>query len=303
MNQRLEYVDALRGLSMILVVFGHALLFMGLPTDTTLVGAVLLTFRMPLFFFVSGFFAYKLSTKWTKDKVLDVLSRKVKAQVISTLVFYSIFQICRQKYLFEWLDHGFSWFWFTIALFQMFCIYLVFALIEKRIKSHNFAMLSLIIISLGLRLFNIIHPSIHIRCATIFEWFYLCQYFQFFVFGLLCRKCFKRFETLLNSDWFRTISILTFISSLIALYSYDRYLLSYSTKTYKTIAEFIVRYSGLISLFIIFYSSRNQIESHAGGGGSKLLEIHRQTYFGHLYAPCILFANFRMDGSISNRWE
>lgn len=51
--------DALRGFSMVLVVMGHVLLSMNLGGYDTLLSSALLTFRMPLFFFVSGFFAYR----------------------------------------------------------------------------------------------------------------------------------------------------------------------------------------------------------------------------------------------------
>lgn len=50
---RLRYFDALRGFSMIFVVFSHVVLFsMGLTDvkDST-VNWVIMTFRMPLFFF------------------------------------------------------------------------------------------------------------------------------------------------------------------------------------------------------------------------------------------------------------
>ena len=86
---RLRYFDALRGFSMIFVVFSHVVLFsMGLTDvkDST-VNWVIMTFRMPLFFFVSGFFAYRVCTKWTASLVGDVIKRKIQAQVIGTIVF------------------------------------------------------------------------------------------------------------------------------------------------------------------------------------------------------------------------
>ena len=88
---RLRYFDALRGFSMIFVVFSHVVLFsMGLTDvkDST-VNWVIMTFRMPLFFFVSGFFAYRVCTKWTASLVGDVIKRKIQAQVIGTIVFCS----------------------------------------------------------------------------------------------------------------------------------------------------------------------------------------------------------------------
>lgn len=52
----IEYIDSLRGLTIILVVFSHVSLFLlgsNCPSND-----VFLLFRMPLFFFISGYMAY-----------------------------------------------------------------------------------------------------------------------------------------------------------------------------------------------------------------------------------------------------
>ena len=62
MNKRIEYIDALRGLTMILVVIAHINSYTFKAENvfeyTSLTGFLSL-FRMPLFFFVSGYIAYK----------------------------------------------------------------------------------------------------------------------------------------------------------------------------------------------------------------------------------------------------
>ena len=130
---RLRYFDALRGFSMIFVVFSHVVLFsMGLTDvkDST-VNWVIMTFRMPLFFFVSGFFAYRVCTKWTASLVGDVIKRKIQAQVIGTIVFCSLFLFCQGQGIFTWLHTGFQGYWFTITLFQMFLIFLALPLLSR----------------------------------------------------------------------------------------------------------------------------------------------------------------------------
>lgn len=52
---RMRVFDAIRGLSMFLVVFGHVLGCFDLGGYDSFLGSVILTFRMPLFFFISGF--------------------------------------------------------------------------------------------------------------------------------------------------------------------------------------------------------------------------------------------------------
>ena len=63
-KQRVRYIDALRGFTMILVVWAHVMLDMGLGGYNTVLGSIFLTFRMPMFFYISGYIAYKSLEKW-----------------------------------------------------------------------------------------------------------------------------------------------------------------------------------------------------------------------------------------------
>ena len=62
---RLEWLDALRGFTMILVVAYHvAEMGFGESWRHSSSMPFLVLFRMPLFFFVSGFLAYRASQVW-----------------------------------------------------------------------------------------------------------------------------------------------------------------------------------------------------------------------------------------------
>ena len=57
---RIKFFDTLRGFTMILVVLQHVSIFsFGINGYETVLNTALISFRMPLFFFVSGFFAYR----------------------------------------------------------------------------------------------------------------------------------------------------------------------------------------------------------------------------------------------------
>ena len=66
-THRIEYIDALRGFTMLLVVYGHILVhcfdfdFTTEPSFNSIISLI----RMPIFFFISGFIMYK------KDLVYD----------------------------------------------------------------------------------------------------------------------------------------------------------------------------------------------------------------------------------------
>lgn len=58
---RINYLDSLKFLGILLVIEGHVWDFgMGIETYDSLSGLMLYSFNMPIFFFVSGFLAYTL---------------------------------------------------------------------------------------------------------------------------------------------------------------------------------------------------------------------------------------------------
>ena len=88
-KERLEWLDAMRGFTMILVVAYHVAQF---GFDQTVKHSsslsFLMLFRMPLFFFVSGFLAYKASAEWNLSSLFNMLAKKFRVQIIPTVVFF-----------------------------------------------------------------------------------------------------------------------------------------------------------------------------------------------------------------------
>jgi len=242
---------------MILVVFGHVLLMMGFPTHSIIIGSILISFRMPLFFFVSGFFAYRALEKWSIKLASSIVKRKICAQVICTLIFYSLYQICHSKSPLILFDEGFSWFWFTIVLFQMFLVYLTLALTEKILKYSNVVTPALIGLSAITFLLYVKCPNIESRIWNVLSWYYLMEYFQFFAFGILCRKYYQIFVAALESNSFRTAVIAIYVASLCLLYSFDGVFATWNKSVYNIFEMLIVRYAGLCTVFVLFYNSKD----------------------------------------------
>ena len=62
-KKRLVYIDCLRGFSMIFVLYQHLLTF-SLDVPPSWFADIVRSFRMPLFFFISGFVSYKALFDW-----------------------------------------------------------------------------------------------------------------------------------------------------------------------------------------------------------------------------------------------
>lgn len=83
-SQRLEWIDALRGLGMIFVIVGHM-------TVPAIIQQAIFSFHMPLFFFISGYL-YKgnYSKQWILKKADSLIVPYIIYSFIVLLVFYSL---------------------------------------------------------------------------------------------------------------------------------------------------------------------------------------------------------------------
>ena len=86
---RLEWLDALRGFTMILVVAFHvSQIGFGEKAKMSSSLSFFLLFRMPLFFFISGFLAYKAGLLWDLKTLLTNTAKKLRVQIVPTVVFF-----------------------------------------------------------------------------------------------------------------------------------------------------------------------------------------------------------------------
>ena len=94
-SRRIEYIDAMRGFTMLLVVAHHVAAFcLGIGDYVPSIHPVLCEFRMPLFFFISGFVLYKEEAIWNASYATKfLLVKKFPAQIITTSIFFFVFLI------------------------------------------------------------------------------------------------------------------------------------------------------------------------------------------------------------------
>lgn len=146
----IEYIDAMRGFTMILVVYSHICAYgygQNAVENMVSFNSVFVNFRMPLFFFISGWVLYKAGRVWDWNFIKGFLPKKFMVQIIPTLFFFLLFiWFFKDGHLAkESLNVAKEGYWFTLALFEFFLIYtltmVLYSFQDKGIKEDLLVLL------------------------------------------------------------------------------------------------------------------------------------------------------------------
>jgi fucose 4-O-acetylase-like acetyltransferase len=127
-KQRIEYIDAMRGFTMILVVYSHICslclgdMWMGWNN-------VFFLFRLPCFFFISGWLFEKTDRQWNYVSIKATVHHKFMVQIVPTFLFLLL--LAPPPEFFSRLGATKGGYWFTFTLFEFFML-TIFA--EKYLK-------------------------------------------------------------------------------------------------------------------------------------------------------------------------
>lgn len=121
---RIGYIDALRGMAMILVVYFHIAAY-GFGSYEFGYNDIIERFRMPTFFFISGWLFYKAGRIWNRQAITGMICKKFMVQIIPTAVFMLLYLT-----MFNYLDVSSfgsdkKGYWYTFVLFEYFVIYIL----------------------------------------------------------------------------------------------------------------------------------------------------------------------------------
>lgn len=206
MRQRIQYLDNMKGVAIILVVIGHIMHFsFGFETSQPV---KFLCFHMPLFFYVSGFFAYK------KIASLSDLCERLIKRGMTLLIPYVVF-------LSAWclfsgntdpigiLMGGGGRYWFLYTLFIISTFFLIYEYVIGRCKN------TLIYVTLWIVPYIIlIATKVYLNtngggnlCEIITG---LVNYYRYFLIGYICRKYIKFNKLLFCSDVIAALGLVAY---------------------------------------------------------------------------------------------
>lgn len=221
---RIKYIDALRGFTMLLVVMWHCSIF-GLNTISPLTD-VLETMRMPTFFFISGYIAYKAREVWTPSFTFKRLRGKAIVQLIPATVFLVIYELIfpemRLREFFTVEHFSLGRYWFTYALFYMFVIYFTVSVTTRRMGRAGSIVHDLLLIAIAVTLLVIFFNYKLKPWATQLRFNLLLKHFQFFVIGVLSRKHNGGFMKAISSKWVMAAVVCVFALTMPIVIYYNK---------------------------------------------------------------------------------
>ncbi len=282
-KKRIEYIDAMRGFTMILVVLNHVAGFcMDIDGETPSFNTYFYEFRMPLFFFVSGFVLYKNNIRWNLSFVSSFLKKKFPIQIISTSIFFIVFTyINREDILVNLMSDSKNGYWFTVVLFVFFVMYSFIRYIAFLFRFEGWIK-DVLILSFGGIFFILTIPSVTVKMPIdkylldVLCFKHWC-YFVFFTIGTIVKKHFDAFRYMLDGQSLILCCLILFFG------------LNIFKDIAVTIHYYLFRFlTALSGIFIVlsFFKSRSVMFSNQTIIGKWLCYIGRRTldiYFLHYF--------------------
>ena len=277
MHQRIEYLDAIRGFAILLVVMGHAIawnypdwhkvcIFSQTQPKQLMVGGVvwqlIYSFHMALFFMVSGYLSGVSII--TKDNVIS----RIKTKTIRLLIPY-----LATGYLIYFV-RGTWGYWFLLTLYEMSIVWMFLNVVLRKLNPNSVLWKDVIIMALtygflrGLSVIPIIAPYIDVN---------LLKYFIPFCFGCLMHRH-SVVERIVKDKNAYTICIVLF-----SLLFVSRYLTAYPLLyTVVEKVDFFFSISALCACILIFSTFMNGVNCKAENILTYLGKISMPIYILHI---------------------
>lgn len=197
-KQRIAYIDAMRGFTMILVVFSH-ICSMCLGDRWMGWNDIFFLFRLPCFFFISGWLFEKPGRLWDGTTIKSVVKKKFMVQIVPTFIFLLL--LAPPPLFFSRLGATKGGYWFTFALFIFFLLNIFSSwLVRKRAaKRQDWLLFTFaLIVSVSAFCYDVYYNRYFshlgwltkgLGFASLITW----RYYLFFYIGTIVKRHFKTF--------------------------------------------------------------------------------------------------------------
>jgi Fucose 4-O-acetylase and related acetyltransferases len=265
----------MRGFTMILVVYSH---ICGFCLGDTKQGFndVFFLFRLPCFFFISGWLFEKVERSWNNETVRQTIKHKFMVQIVPTFIFLLL--LAPPPLFFSRLGATKGGYWFTFALFEFFLLCIFSERYLKRLGGAFALVISASAFCYDIFYNRLVHV-LNIQWITDvlgFLSFMTWRYFLFFYIGTWVKRHFELFVRWTNKPSIILPVIIGFV--LIAMHPHAEN---------GVFAYLIFAVGGVLgltlvfTLFRLFYSQRFSLITHRSLEyiGSRTLDIYLLHYF------------------------
>lgn len=280
MIKRLEYIDAMRGLAMVLVVVGHVLLFAFKDAGNVLFRVLNVEIEVPLFFMVSGYLM-----KVPEHRYLSFFKKKAFLLCVPAAIFMAVYVWMNgYDYLSAWIDSDKYGYWFTFSLFEFIVLYVVLKYAVRKIKPGFYAEQLLLFVISVVILFASVWCMRQEDNYFIIPLLGLTQFkfFIYFVFGAIlaeCEKCSNKLICNMLQSYSGGVILIFYIVS--HIYTYKDGGINYIGSS--TLWFALITISGLL---VLLYGFKQYVSWSTSWVGKRLQMVGRYTldvYFIHYF--------------------
>ena len=284
-RNRIGYIDALRGMAMILVVYFHIAAY-GFGSYELGYNDIIERFRMPTFFFISGWLFYKSGRIWNEKTIRSIIRKKFMVQIIPTAIFMLLYLMMFNLLDISSFGSDKKGYWFTIVLFEYFVIYILAEALFNR-QDTFMGEIRVMIFILIISITAFYYAKYYTKYATElgiwkdilgFLSFVKIRHIIFFWFGTFARRHFERFVQLTNHPYVTAIMIGFFTAIIV-------WPMLLSTEGIDYIAYVLAGISGTVICFTFFRIHEKHFSNNTWYGrclqliGRRTLDIYLIHYF------------------------
>ena len=215
-TERIGYIDAMRGFTMILVVYSHVCslclgdMWMGWND-------VFFLFRLPCFFFISGWLFEHVGRQWDTITIKQTIHHKFMVQIVPTVIFLLI--LAPPPLFFSRLGATKGGYWFTFLLFIFFVLHIFLSWLTKKMSARNQEGVMLLIAIL-ITVASCFYEANYLRHFSQMGWetslmgflsFRLWRFYLFFYLGTLVKRHFAVFIQWTNKLWLMALIVIGFV--------------------------------------------------------------------------------------------
>lgn len=281
--KRLDYIDALRGLAILFIVFGHIPMYCYHTGDTfTSCRSFTSLVQLPIFFFVSGFvfrikdFSIRGGSKFILNKIRQLI---IPATIIGSI--YLIFHDGNfTQIIYDKFKGGY---WFTFTLFELIIIQYIWEMLTEKIHIRNSNKTYYTVsFCLAVILYTLSLPTISAKLGDIslIIGVPMLRYYLYFFIGSMIRN---NLDVIIQWNYRNQ---LTAIATLIFFVLFVMNQMSYKFEGILFHLNLIaLEVSSLLVVFMVFYkyrlyfSSNQYIANTLTFLGKRTLDIYLIHYF------------------------